>query len=535
MSNLHRKESEMHKALSGTQNASDSTDVLDPQSSMDSPDLGWAEKLASLSASGAGHFSNKEFEAAETLYQQVLDICKKFKGPNDIDTISSMVNLGEALLCQKKHEDSAKVFRRGLKQSQEVLGPEHKTTLFRNQGEYAGAEEMYRRALETNGLSLNSNDSSMKGTMEGLAEVLWVQGKAEEGRKMWKQASGKDKEGEEDDDTASKSGQSKDEEQEQMYRHVLESIEKPFGEEHWMTLNTVRNLASVLAAQGKYEEAEQMYRRALQGFEKTFGKENRETLLSVKFLGLVLRDQSKYEEAEKMLRRALVGYENELGEEHLDTLRIVYNLGSVLEAQKRYEEVERIYRRALEGIVYNLGSVLEAQKNHEDAKQMYWRALRGYEDVFGKEHPETLRITNELGLMMWGSQANGKEAEQMFRRALEGSAKAFGKDHLDTFKSIINLGMVLMIRGEHDESEQMFRRALEETEKVLGKEHPLTLTSAYTLARLLRIREDYIRAADLYEWACSGNSKLHGPDHEITKQCMAEYSSLRELMARGDV
>jgi hypothetical protein len=50
---------------------------------------------------------------------------------------------------------------------------------------------------------------------------------------------------------------------------------------------------------------------------------------------------------------------------------------------------------------------------------MYERALKGYEAALGPEHPTTLSIVNNLGIL-YQNQGKLGEAEQMYKRALKG-------------------------------------------------------------------------------------------------------------------
>ncbi len=54
---------------------------------------------------------------------------------------------------------------------------------------------------------------------------------------------------------------------------ALRGKKKAWGPEHTSTLNTVNNLANLLADQGKMVKAEEMYVRALRGYQKTVGND----------------------------------------------------------------------------------------------------------------------------------------------------------------------------------------------------------------------------------------------------------------------
>jgi len=62
-------------------------------------------------------------------------------------------------------------------------------------------------------------------------------------------------------------------EAEEIDMRALRGKKKAWGPEHTSTLNTVNNLANLLADQGKMVKAEEMYVRALRGYQKTVGND----------------------------------------------------------------------------------------------------------------------------------------------------------------------------------------------------------------------------------------------------------------------
>jgi tetratricopeptide (TPR) repeat protein len=77
------------------------------------------------------------------------------------------------------------------------------------------------------------------------------------------------------------------------------------------------------------------------------------------------------------------------------------------------------------------------------------------------------------------------EAKQRYRQVLELKEKVLGKDHLDTLKITNQLATSLCHQGKYIEGEPMFRQSLQTQETVLGKDHPDTLVSMNNFALLL--------------------------------------------------
>jgi tetratricopeptide (TPR) repeat protein len=281
-------------------------------------------------------------------------------------------------------------------------------------GWYKVAEDMGTGALEVRKATFGAQHPNTLNSMNGVASILWWQGK-------YKAA-------------------------EAMNRQALEGYKKALGKEHPNTLTSVNNLGLALSRQGKYKEAEAMHRQALEGREKVLRQEHPNTLTSVNNLGLVLLRQGKYKEAEAMHRRALEGYKKVLGREHPNTLTSVDNLGLVLKRQGKYKEAEAMHRRALEG----------------------------YKKVLEREHPNTLTSVDNLGSVL-ERQGKYKEAEAMHRRALEGREKVLGREHPDTLTSMYNLAFVFYRKQQYSTAVGWYQQAYEGFAKVLGAQHPTTV------------------------------------------------------------
>ncbi|KAH6982588.1 TPR domain protein [Ilyonectria destructans] len=379
-------------------------------------DEGVAEDMAVVLAS-AGYYRWMigSYKVAEEMLRKAVRLREKVLGPKNLDTLTSVSNLGSVLQDQGKYEEAEEMHRRTLEGWEKALGAERPSTLasvnnlgtvLQYQGKHGEAEEMHRRALEGYEKTLGVEHPNTLTSVNNLGKVLRAQGKYDDA--------------------------------ERMHRRALEGREKALGAEHPSTVTSVNNLGLVLRAQGKYEGAEEMHWRALEGSEKALGAEHPDTLRNVSDLGSVLQDQGKYKEAEEIYRRALEGWEKALGPEHPWTLTSVNNLGSVLRAQGKYEEAEGMHRRMLEG----------------------------YEKALGLERPSTLASVNNLGLVLQ-DQGKYEEAEEMHRRALEGYEKTLGPENPWTLSSVNILGSVLRAQGKYEEAERMHRQALKGWEKAL--------------------------------------------------------------------
>ncbi|KAH6725029.1 hypothetical protein BKA61DRAFT_665703 [Leptodontidium sp. MPI-SDFR-AT-0119] len=452
-------------------------------------------------------FTNQgKLAEAEKMYVRALQGCEEVLGPDHTSTLDTVNNLGLLYVDQGKLAEAEKMYLRALQGKEEVLGPDHTSTLFTvnnlgllyvDQGKLAEAEMMYVRALQGKEEALGPDHTSTLNTIHNLGNLYRDQGKLAKAEKM--------------------------------YVRALQGYKKALGPDHISTLDTVHSLGILYANQGKLAEAEKMYVRALQGKEEALGPDHTSTLDTVHNLGTLYSDQGKLAEAEAMYLRALRGCEKALGPDHTSTLLTVNNLGTLYKDQGKLAEAEKMYLRALQGkeealgpdhtstldTVHNLGTLYSDQGKLAEAEAMYLRALRGCEKALGPDHTSTLLTVNNLGLL-YVDQGKLVEAEKMYVRALQGYKEALGPDHTSTLNTVHNLGELYSNQGKLVEAEAMFTRALQGFEEALGPNHTSTFYTVCHLGNLYRLQHQLAKAEIMIRRAMKGFEDTFGPKHTST-------------------
>ena len=290
-----------------------------------------------------------------------------------------------------------------------MLGPEHPDTLtsvnnlaglLSSKGDYAGAEPLYRRAMDTFDRVLGSEHPHTLGSVSNLAGLLSSKG-----------------------DYAGA---------EPLSRRALQGRDRVLGPEHPDTLVSVRTLAALLDNIGDYAGAEPLFRRALQGRDRVLGPEHPDTLGSVNDLAVLLYSKGDDAGAEPLLRRALSANERVRGPEHPSTLSSLNNLAALLHRKEDYAGAEPLLRRA----------------------------LLANERVRGPEHPDTLTSLNNLAALLHRKE-DYAGAEPLLQRALSASERVLGPEHPQTLGSVNNLAALLDSKGDYAGAEPLYRRALE--------------------------------------------------------------------------
>ncbi|KAK2045708.1 hypothetical protein LZ31DRAFT_575023 [Colletotrichum somersetense] len=99
----------------------------------------------------------------------------------------------------------------------------------------------------------------------------------------------------------------------------LEIHLRTFGEDHSLTLTSIRTMASILGNNGQWKMAEAMYKWALQGYEKTLGPDHKSTLDTIDTLDNIYKGQGRLDENKALYKRALQGKDQAMGSHNMIT------------------------------------------------------------------------------------------------------------------------------------------------------------------------------------------------------------------------
>ncbi len=382
-----------------------------------------------------------EYEKAQELYSQVLEIRKRVLGEEHPATATSYNNLASVYASQGEYRKAEGLYGKALRISERVLGEEHPATaasynnlagVHESQGKYEKAKGLYEKALRIRERVLGEEHPDTAASYNNLAGLYASQGR-------YGKAEG-------------------------LYRKVLAIYARVLGEEHPATATSYSNLAFVYASQGEYGKAERLYRQALAIHKRALGKEHPDTATSYHNLASVYASQGKYGKAEGLYSQALEIRKRALGEEHPDTA-INYN---------------------------NLAYIYVSQGEYRKAEELYEKALRISERVLGEEHPDTATSYHNLAYMYAGQGEYGK-AERLYRKALGIRERVLGKDHPSTAISYNNLGHLYESQGRYEIAVNYFRMAYNVWLCRLGTGH------THTKIAFKNMRSAY------YKWNSEGN------------------------------
>ncbi|CAZ85893.1 unnamed protein product [Tuber melanosporum] len=243
-----------------------------------------------------------------------------------------------------------------------------------------------------------------------------------------------------------------------LHKYVYDQLHKFFGSTHPLTVRAQHNLAGVYLAKGDYPAALAMAKESVEHSKIVHGADHAETLSSLVQLGHVL---------------------SRLGE--LDKAMQIAN--SVLEAQQRKPEGVANRHTTISANKL-LGTLLEKKGCYQPAKAILEEVLALQEELFGKDHPETLSVMDCLGTT-YLSLGEPAKSEEILRRTVDLSTEKLGGKHPDTLSSKHNLVNALLKSRDFAAAKDLAGTVYAETRQVLGDEHVDTAFSMVNQASAL--------------------------------------------------
>jgi tetratricopeptide (TPR) repeat protein len=265
----------------------------------------------------------------------------------------------------------------------------------------------------------------------------------------------------------------------------------------------MRNLMELVLTynhQGEWDSAEPLIRRVAICRKDLLGERHPLYINTLASMSIIKKAQKQYEEAESLIQEAIRGYRALPGERDRErSLPVQHNLGLLYAAQGRYEEAIQVYEKTLhevEGLldpgdhisVTLMANLADAQckSGHQlQAQLTYERALKIMEEVWGVEHPETLRMMNDLG-QVYEMQLRWEDAEALYVKLLEVQKKQWGEEHVKTLNAMGSLAHTYSGQGRYGDSMDLQHHVVKCMVDQFGLEDENTLRARCSLATYRR-------------------------------------------------
>ena len=191
------------------------------------------------------------FPRAQSLLQRSADIRRRVLGPENLETLRSLDDLGWILNQQGHAAEAEKLQRETVATRRRVFGEDNLDTLksmsnlawtLDREGNYAEAEKLERKVLETRRRLGKTEERDTLAAINNLAATLGHKGQYAEA--------------------------------ERLKRAVLDIRQHTIGPEHPDTMTSMNNLAFTLQQEGHYAEAEKFQRETLSMQRRILGPEH---------------------------------------------------------------------------------------------------------------------------------------------------------------------------------------------------------------------------------------------------------------------
>ncbi len=385
------------------------------------------------------------YEKAEPLYLQALEIIKKVLGERHQGFVTSLNNLAGLYQNMDHYEKAENLYLQALEINKNIFGEEHQNyasslnnlaTLYYAMANYKKAKTLYLHALDITKKVLGEEHPVYATSLNNLAILYEDLGNYEVAKPLILKA--------------------------------LEIRKKTLGEEHLDYATSLNVLAGLYRANGEYEKAESMYLQAIEIFKKVLGEEHPYYAFSLNNLAQLYQDLGNYKEAELLYLQALEIRKKTLGEEHLDYAASLSSLA---------------------GFYSDIG-------NYQKAESLYIQGLEIMKKVLGTEHPSCAIFLNSLALL-YNTLGNYEKAETFVLQALIITKKVLGEEHPNYAFFLDNLAGLYTKMGNYEKAEPLVIQGLEIKKKVFGEEHPDYATSLNILIDLYQNKGNYEKAEKL--------------------------------------
>ncbi|KAI4268223.1 MAG: hypothetical protein L6R35_006783 [Caloplaca aegaea] len=273
---------------------------------------------------------------AAKLQEEVLDACKTYLGPKDLETLKVMNILGTSRRYQGRFSEGRQLLEKAIEGLTEVLGPEHEDTLqaMDDLGQlewmylnYAQARDLHTKAVSgmtkvlgpLHGRTLIAKEHFAMACLSFEGDVL-VDGPRAHDTMV----------------------------------EVFEERKSRLGKENPWTLYAICNLARVKSGLGDHEEAEKLMRTALPIAQRNLGENHNGTLSGQAHLGNVLVRQGRFVDAETLFLDAIrrQRYESSARDdgEHPDRIAALFYLLGCNQAQGKIGDAMRVCEELVQAV-----------------------------------------------------------------------------------------------------------------------------------------------------------------------------------------
>ncbi|MFT5190799.1 MAG: tetratricopeptide (TPR) repeat protein [Verrucomicrobiales bacterium] len=307
-----------------------------------------------------------EYERAESLLANSVEIQTRLRGVHDERTMDAMESLGWLYGLQGRLEEAERQHRQVLELRRQNLGDKSLGVVasmnqlgevLKKRGDLDAARRCAEEAVSTATEIMGENDDLRIAALVSLGQIQTKQRQVDQAERTFKEIMKLRPTAEPGDAMALGalsglgnlySDHGRPQEAEPFQQQALAMQRKVFGETSPNTHNALHNLAVTTFHLGRTQEALAMAREAADGSREKLGASHPHTLKFMGTTAFLAVESGDTTTAEKLWTEALEAQLDTLGGEHFETLRTALNLAQFYQEQGRPNEAKEHYLSCLE-------------------------------------------------------------------------------------------------------------------------------------------------------------------------------------------
>jgi serine/threonine protein kinase len=321
--------------------------------------------------------------------QKAIEIRQRLLGPENSETFRSRNTLGRLYQSDRKYQEAQNLYQELAAISARRLGSEHVETLrykssladtYGFQHKYSEAHALYQEIFAARKRLLGPTHPETLRSMASLAKTH-----------EWKTPP-------------------EPEVGETLLKEVIELAKLALGPTNPLTVECMQSLARLYGRSKRYAEGERVIQETFENYSRLLGSEHPFTLYYMHKLGHTYLNHQKYAEAETVLQQALPSLRRVLGPEHPQTLRTMGSLGGAYSRQGKHPEQGALLEEALAinqrvrgpehpetlDSMFSLARNYRLQRKYTNAESLHLKVLELRKRVLGTDHPSTLNAMTSL-------------------------------------------------------------------------------------------------------------------------------------------
>ena len=162
----------------------------------------------------------------------------------------------------------------------------------------------------------------------------------------------------------------------------------------------------------------------------------------------------------------------------------------------------------------SLARFLDCYGRHREAREMLENALATYRRALGPKHPDTLRLTADLGRAC-RHDGDIPQALAHLESAAAAYEKLFGMEHRHTAQTYTDAAACYRVQGWHKQALSVLAQTRAIQSRCSGERHPRTITALIETAAVYDAMKDYRQAKPLYIRAAADCRAVLGSRHPL--------------------